>query len=598
MRSLFAKLVLLFLLTALIPVGISYVISIAKLRSATQESVINGNREVAKIAATNVANYFENAGRVLKALSAQFAELDLSAEQKDRLLKNSYLDYKYFQNIHLFDPMGKLIATSNLMRETEKIPFERVLPPVREGKTYRSRIYITADPPPVRPAIRVAMPVTRLGEVKAVLVSEINLIYMWHLVNQIRIGEEGSVTLINPEGQIVASSSLGLLFELSPFPDFDSIKDRLSPEQETSLFYDKEKKERYLLVAAPLKGDLKGTVLIEQPAREAFALARQLTRQLILFAVLLFALMLTVGYLGVRWQILRHIKVLTEGIRKIGEGDWTHKVVIRAKDEFKILGDALNTMTDQLSGQAEKIKRQERLSLIGRIAGGLVHDLKHPIANIRNWTKLLSTRYEDPKFRENFTQVVEREFGNVDLFFANLKDLTGELPFQPVFLPVDRLFDEVLERFRMEAGKNNVELQKRVDPPALEITGDKFSLSRVLSNLVSNGIQAMVKGGKIEIKARAQSENGQRWVDISVADNGMGIPPERLKNLFQDFATTKRKGLGLGLALSQKIVEQHGGRISVNSEVGKGTRFDIRLPMDGGTNETRASLRGVPPTAG
>ncbi|MBI4412726.1 MAG: sensor histidine kinase [Deltaproteobacteria bacterium] len=579
MRSIFTKLIILFLLTALVPVGLSYVVSIVKLRSATQESVIQGNMEVAKIAATNAENYFENANRVLKALSAQFGEISLETEEKDRLLKNSYLDYKYFQNIHLFDAEGKFVATSNLEPKTEEIPFDRILPVVQKGGVYRSSIYIATDPPPVRPAIRVAWPVTKMGETTGILVSEINLIYVWHLVNQIRIGEEGIVTLINPDGNVVASSNLGLLFELAPFPQYESIREKIPSDRETSLFYDKKKKERNLLVSAPLKGDLKGNIFIEQPTREAFALAHQLTRQLILFAVLIFVLMVAVGYLGVRWEILRHIRVLTIGIQKIGEGDWTHKVVIRAKDEFKILGDALNTMTGQLTEQADKIKRQERLSLIGRIAGGLVHDLKHPIANIRNWTKLLSTKYEDPKFRENFTQVVEREFGNVDLFFANLKDLTGELPFQPVPLSVERIFDEVLERFRMEAEKNNVELQKRVDPPALEIKGDRFSLSRVLSNLVSNGIQAMIKGGKIGLSAGIRSENGKNWVQISVADNGMGIPPERLKSLFQDFATTKRKGLGLGLALSQKIVEQHGGKIAVASVVGEGTCFDIRLPI-------------------
>lgn len=578
MRSIFSKLILLFLLTALIPIGISYFVSTLQVRKATEKSVIQGNLEVAKVAATDVENYFENARRVLKALAAQFGELNLTEHQKDRLLKNSYLDFKYFQNIHLFDLDGKLIATSLLEPKPEKIPFDKILPQIKAQKPYLSPIYIATEPPPVRPAIRVALPVIKLGEVQAVLISEINLIYVWHLVNEIRIGEQGIVTLIDQQGQVVASSDLGLVFELKPFPQYESLKANISGTNESSLFYSTDEGNRHLLVSAPLEGDLRGNIFIEQPTSEAFFLAKQMTRQLFLFVVLIVFLMILVGYLGVRWQILRNLRTLTEGIKKIGEGDWKHKVQVRSKDEFKQLGDAINTMTDHLDEQAEKIKRQERVSLIGRIAGVLVHDLKHPIQNIRNWTKLLKTNYADKEFRENFSNIVNWEFENVDLFFKNLKDLTGEIPFNPVLMSVEQLFNDVLERFRMEAEKNNITLQKKVNPPDIEVSVDRFSMSRVLSNLISNSLDAMKKGGRIDITAELKSEDGRKDINISVVDTGMGIPPERLKTLFQDFATTKRKGLGLGLALTQKIVEQHGGTISVHSEVGNGTRFDLKFP--------------------
>jgi len=127
---------------------------------------------------------------------------------------------------------------------------------------------------------------------------------------------------------------------------------------------------------------------------------------------------------------------------------------------------------------------------------------------------------------------------------------------------------------RPEGDRNQVAVESRFADGRLLIEGDRFALGRVYRNLITNAIQATEPGGRV-IVATAQVGN---HVEIRVTDTGSGIPADRLSAIFDDFVTTKRRGLGLGLAISKRIVEQLDGTIAVDSEVGRGTAFTLRFP--------------------
>ena len=133
---------------------------------------------------------------------------------------------------------------------------------------------------------------------------------------------------------------------------------------------------------------------------------------------------------------------------------------------------------------------------------------------------------------------------------------------------------EIAEAMRAEGDRNGVTVEAQYAPGPLVIEGDRFALGRVYRNLITNAIQATEPGGRVTI---ATSRAGDQ-VEISVADTGSGIPAERLEAIFDDFVTTKRRGLGLGLAITKRIVEQLNGTIDVRSEVGRGTAFTLRFP--------------------
>jgi signal transduction histidine kinase len=133
---------------------------------------------------------------------------------------------------------------------------------------------------------------------------------------------------------------------------------------------------------------------------------------------------------------------------------------------------------------------------------------------------------------------------------------------------------EMVDSMRPEGERNGIAVDARYADGPLTIDGDRFALGRVFRNLITNAIQATEPGGRIAIETTRTGEH----VQITVADTGSGIPADRLSKIFDDFVTTKRRGLGLGLAISKRIVEQLDGTISVESEVGRGTTFTMRFP--------------------
>lgn len=559
--------------------AISSLISISQLQKSAENTVTKGNLELAKSAARDVSNHLENIITDLKSIAGNLSEISLGKEQMDRLLKNAYLDFKVFQFIRFYNKDGALIATSELIPPQDKMNFEKMLPQLNKGDHYLSDIIIIKSPPPVRPAITVALPIIRLGELQQVVVAEVNLVYLWHLVSRIRITPNTVVSLVSSTGDIIASSSLALVFEINKHPGFKFFADALKENQ--SLVYTSPSNEEFLHVSARLEKVLDTYhIIIEEPSREAFRSIRQQKTQLAIIGLFIFLLMMGTGYVGLRLQVISKLNILVNGIKNIAAGKWNYKVQIDTKDEFKQLADSLNMMTDTLTSQAEEIRRGERLAFIGRMAGGLAHDLKHPVTNIRNWSRLLSTKHDDPEFREGFTRVVEREFTNIDTFFANLKELSSELTINRESMLVKSVFDTLISRFGITAKEKGLSLVCRLEPPDLVINADSFALERILSNLVSNAIEATPYQGFVTLEAKKNVDNNSTTVLFVITDTGHGMSEEQKQNLFKDFATTKRKGLGLGLAIVMRLTKAHGGRIDVASTPGKGTCFTLAFPQN------------------
>ncbi|MBI5183128.1 MAG: hypothetical protein HY999_02040, partial [Nitrospinae bacterium] len=214
----------------------------------------------------------------------------------------------------------------------------------------------------------------------------------------------------------------------------------------------------------------------------------------------------------------------------------------------------------------------------GRIALGLVHDLKHPIKNIENSSTLMLRLYNDEDYRKTFDKTVKREFFNINRFLDDLNDLTKPTPLRPIRMNPHDGLEEVIDSFREEAKGNKVEIIKEFSRDNIRIYIDKFAIERVFKNIVTNAIQAMPNGGNLTISTRLIN-SGSNAVEIDFSDTGCGIPPERLDTIFDDYTTTKRKGLGLGLAICRKILHESGGTIKAKSLSGEGTILTVRLPL-------------------
>lgn len=575
MRSIFIKLTFIFLLGVILPMMVHHQISIHKISEANQKSVMQGNLEVAKTAARDVANYFQNGFSVLNNLEAQLEQLSLTPDKQDYLLKMTHANHPYFQFLKIMELDGKTVASS-LFDDGITVDLSSHLPQLLKQKTVISDLYITKEPPPVRPALSLYLPILTNGKISRVLVAELNLVYAWHLVNQMRIGKEGEVFLVDAKGNVFASSNMSILFDLKPYPGFLKLI-QTTQNQARSFLQKTDNGTEHLTSVAPLDLPFGGTLIVRQPTAEAFQLTKNLSTQMVVLTLFVLATMIGFGYFGVKKMVVSPAHALTAGLEKIATGDWTHRMTIDSRDEFATMGFHFNQMAEKLVGQANRIRLQERLSLIGKIAGGLIHDLKHPITNIRNWTRLMPAKASDPKFVTDFSSVVDREFTNVDRFFSNLKDLTSDMPFDPSRFNSGQILSELKTRFELETKDRQIKLVFSGDEN-LTIKADYFLLLRVLSNLISNAIQALSGEGQIEVSINAHADTAHDKILFAVSDTGRGIDANRLDSIFDDFTTTKRKGLGLGLAISKKIVELHKGNISVESKMQQGTRFTFWIP--------------------
>ena len=582
-RHIATRFALLLGIAAVLPLVTYGGISIASLQRGTRESVVNGNQNVATRVADEISRYVVTNAELLKALAADLQDTGLNARQQDQILKNYVLQFREFREITLFDEQGATVASSRVGKPRIPLPREATL---TINGVAMSPIKVDED---LLPTSVFAIHLTHLNQPSGWLAGQINLEEMWRMVDQIRIGDHGYALVVAPGGELIAHGDpdkkalVAQTRNMSAHPLVAAARSHDDAAPVAQEYVD-DSGRRELGVAARI-AQLGWTVIVAQPTSEAYAAAMVLTRQLVIAISLALVAMIAVGYLFGR-TFINPILALKAGTHDIAAGQLDARVHIRRADELGELGDAFNTMADRLAKLQEEVKRQERQAMFGRVAAGLVHDLSHPIQNIGNSTRLLLRDDVDVDSREMFRRTIERELATLKRFMEDLRHVVKPKPIERFAMDINASVAEVIESMRDEGERNGITVEAQFAPGELVIEGDRFALGRVYRNLITNAIQATEPGGRVTV-ATARVGN---HVEISVTDTGSGIPADRLAAIFDDFVTTKRRGLGLGLAISKRIVEQLDGTIAVESEVGRGTAFTLRFPVrDDRTAQAAAS---------
>ncbi len=570
MKSIKGRFVLFMAIAAVAPLLAYGFISVRSLAVSTRESVRNGNFNVAERAAEQVDQYLDNNIKILRALAADLRDTRQEAWQQDRILKNYALDFPELREITLFDESGASVATSSL-RQTRLEPPSEALAGSRD--TWISPVTVDDD---LLPTTRVSV---RLGSADPArsgwLVGELSLEELWRLVDRIKVGTEGFAVLATQEGRLIAHGNPDekrrVASGAGDYAAASLIDDARSGAQ-VSKEYRNAAGITMLGVVAPVSGP-GWWVVVEQPTHEAYAIATR-TRWVLVSAALL-ALVASVG-IGFRWgrQFIGRILAVKKGTQAIADGRLEERVHVDGQDEVSELGTAFNSMADRLVELTDNVRKQERQAMFGRIAAGLVHDISHPIQNIGNSCKLILKMHDDLEYRDLFRRTVDRELAAVKRVLEDLRNVARPIPLEHFPVDLNRTIGEVMETMRPVAETAGVALEAVLTPSAPFIEGDVFALGRVYRNLILNALQATAPGGSVTVTT-AETAGRAR---VAVADTGCGIPADRLPKIFDDFVTTKRRGLGLGLAISRKIVEQLGGTIAVASDVGRGTTFTLEFP--------------------
>ncbi|WP_435531311.1 PAS domain S-box protein [Pseudoneobacillus rhizosphaerae] len=221
----------------------------------------------------------------------------------------------------------------------------------------------------------------------------------------------------------------------------------------------------------------------------------------------------------------------------------------------------------------EIIHRQDKLAAVGQLAAGVAHEIRNPLTSMRGYTEFLSLDETDPQ-RKEFLDIIldeiERVNNIVEEFMVLAKPKAIELEEKNI-IPVIK---NVVSMLEFEARKRNVRLHLECQEEIIQVECDENRLKQVFLNFIKNGIEAMPNGGDLIVRTSINNQN----VQISIQDTGVGISEEKLKKLGEPFYTTKKNGNGLGLMVSFKIIESHNGRVYVESELNKGTTFNILLP--------------------
>ncbi len=285
--------------------------------------------------------------------------------------------------------------------------------------------------------------------------------------------------------------------------------------------------------------------------------------------------------------ILRPVRELAEASHRIAEGDIGARVDVdpKASDELRELAETFNSMAEsiverdtQLQENARKMTESKKLATLGQLAAGIAHEINNPLGGILMYSHILKEELKRPENRDTVEKIA-KESDRCKKIVKGLLDFARQTKPERTESNLNHIMNEVIALLEHQAIFHNIEIVKEHSRRLPLVDVDVTQMQEVFMNLVLNAAQAMQ--GKGKLTTRTDLTGDGRFVEIEIRDTGPGISPDNLNKIFEPFFTTKEigRGTGLGLAIAYGIVERHHGSIWVESEVGEGTSFFIRIPV-------------------
>ncbi|MEI6166135.1 MAG: ATP-binding protein [bacterium] len=300
----------------------------------------------------------------------------------------------------------------------------------------------------------------------------------------------------------------------------------------------------------------------------------------IYFAVIaVLAISLIIGGFVRKW-VDKPVKELVKGTHNVAAGNLDYVIPNPRNDELGELAKSFNIMTEKLAEMRFQLLQSGKLASIGRLAAGVAHEINNPLTGVLTYSSFLQKRTRDQPEIQKDLDVIVRETKRCREIVKGLLDFSRQSPPKITLVDIHQTIERTLAVAANQLALSHVTLVKEFCADALRVQADENQMQQVFLNLIVNAIDAIgPDGGTLTIGSHLGVKDEQPYLEVTVKDTGCGIPAENLNKIFEPFYSTKdQRGTGLGLSIIWGILDNHHGRITVQSEPGKGTMFTITLP--------------------
>jgi signal transduction histidine kinase len=264
-------------------------------------------------------------------------------------------------------------------------------------------------------------------------------------------------------------------------------------------------------------------------------------------------------------------------------------------DELHILEERFHRLTEEVVSSREQLVQAEKLSALGRLTANVAHEIRHPLTSIGGFARRLNKKFSAETPEKEYAEIIIAGVDTLEKILRNVLTFSRGAALVLESNNPKGIIEESLKIFEDRCREQSIRIRRDLgDVP--DIMVDRIQVAEAVNNLIVNSIDAMPDGGTLTVTAKEELRRGMRYLAVQVADTGKGIPAEKVQMIFEPFFTTKilGRGTGLGLSISKKIVEDHGGFVSVESQMDKGSVFTLYLPYENrknnGQNRSRPSL--------